>query len=59
MYGELTPAIAQAVGESEAPRVLVPVNRCGTYLAGLVEQPPSRYLADAAALILKLARGEE
>ena len=59
MYGELTPAIARAVGESPARRVLIPVSRSRTYLAGLVEQPASRYLADAAALILKLARGEE
>lgn len=59
MYGELTPAIARAVGESPARRVLIPVSRSRTYLAGLCEQPASRYLEEAAALILRLAQGEE
>ena len=58
MYGELTPAIARAVGESPARRVLIPVSRSRTYLAGLAEKPASRYLEDAVGLIVSLAKEE-
>ncbi len=58
MYGELTPAIARAVGESPARRVLIPVSRSRTHLAGMVEKPAARYLDDAVELLVSLA-GEE
>ena len=58
MSGELTPAIARAVGESPARRVLIPVSRSRTYLAGLAEKPASRYLEDAVGLIVSLAKEE-
>ncbi len=35
MMGEITPAIAVAVGQSPAVRLLIPMNLCGSYVAGL------------------------
>ncbi len=35
MLGEISPAMAQAVGESKAARILVPVGKCRTKIAGL------------------------
>lgn len=35
MLGELTPAMAVAIGESRALKILVPVNRCGIHIAGM------------------------
>ena len=36
MRGEITPAMANAVASSNAERVLIPMNHCGTYLAGVL-----------------------
>ena len=35
MLGEVSPAIAQAVGESKAARILIPIGKCRTKVAGL------------------------
>ena len=34
MLGEITPAIAKAVGQSDAMRILIPFNNCSNYMAG-------------------------
>lgn len=41
MLGELSPAMAQAVGESKAVRILVPIGKCRTKVAGLPDIPLS------------------
>lgn len=38
LYGEVTPAMAAAVGQSQARRVLIPVNHCDNIVAGVAEQ---------------------
>ena len=58
MMGEFSPAMAAAVGESPAKRVLIPVSRCATYVAGVAEKPLAQYLEDAAALIRRLLEEE-
>ncbi len=35
MLGEITPAMANAVASSSAYRVLIPMNLCNTYIAGV------------------------
>ena len=52
MLGEFSPAMAAAVAESEAIRVLIPVSRCNTHIAGVVEKPLSKYIDDAVAMIV-------
>ena len=52
-----TAAMARAVAESPAQKVLVPVSRCGVQVAGLEPKPLGGYIADAAELILKQCRG--
>ena len=37
MLGELTPAMARAVGESPAYKVLLPINRCGIHVVSTEE----------------------
>ncbi len=34
LLGEVTPLMARAVGESNAVRILIPVERCNTHIAG-------------------------
>lgn len=35
MYGEITPAMACAVGQSSAQKILIPVNHCSNYVVGV------------------------
>lgn len=55
MLGEITPAIAAAISASEAEKVLVPVTRCHTHVAGVEEKTMAAYLTDAVELIRRLA----
>ena len=54
MLGECSPAMAAAVAESPAHKVLIPASRCGASVAGLPELPLADYIADAARRILEL-----
>lgn len=35
MFGEITPAMATAVGQSSAKKILIPVNQCNNLIAGV------------------------
>ncbi|MDO4331332.1 MAG: DUF3842 family protein [Eubacteriales bacterium] len=35
MYGEITPAMAVAIGQSSASRILLPINHCSNIIAGV------------------------
>ena len=37
MYGEITPKMAVAVGQAEATRILIPMNRCENVVVGVEE----------------------
>lgn len=47
LWGEISPAMAVAVGQSEAKRILIPVNQCGNIVAGVSDLRISALL-DAA-----------
>lgn len=55
MLGEITPAMAAAVGQSAAKRVLIPVNRCETLVAGVGGASTGELLVDAARKIAAMA----
>ena len=57
MMGEISPAMANAVASSAAYRVLIPMNLCNTYVAG-VSKSSAALLEDAVAHILKWAEQE-
>ncbi len=44
LLGEITPAIAAAVGSSRAYKILIPINRCNHYIAGIRESSLSEYI---------------
>ena len=44
LLGEISPAMAAAVGQSRAKKILVPMNQCDIYVAGVEELPLSRLL---------------
>ena len=47
LYGEVTPAMAAAVGQSSAKRVLIPVNHCDNIVAGVAELSMSALVENA------------
>lgn len=54
LLGEITPAMAAAVCQSGAKRVLVPINHCENYVVGVPDQPVSQLVAAAAQKVKKL-----
>ena len=52
MLGEITPKMAEAIGQSRSRKVLVPVNRCFE-VAGVQEMSLSQYVEQAVDLALK------
>ena len=51
LMGEVTPAMAAAVGQSSAVRVLVPLNKCETIVAGADKLSASELLLEAVQKI--------
>ena len=54
LLGEITPAMAAAVCQSSAKRVLVPINHCENYVVGVPDQPVSQLVAAAAQKVKEL-----
>lgn len=54
LMGEITPNMAKAVGQSDAKRVLIPVNKCDTLIAGVGSIPMATLLQDAVDKIKQL-----
>lgn len=57
LLGEITPAMAAAVCQSGAKRVLVPINHCENYVVGVPDQPVSQLVAVAAQKVKELCSG--
>lgn len=57
LLGEITPAMAAAVCQSGAKRVLIPVNHCDNYIVGVPEQPISDLVTAAVQKVTDLCGG--
>lgn len=57
LLGEITPAMAAAVCQSGARRVLVPINHCENYVVGVPDQPVSQLVTAAARKVKELCSG--
>ena len=44
LMGEITPAMAKAIGQSRAKRILLPLNRCNTLIAGVSDLSTSHLI---------------
>lgn len=51
MLGEVTPKMAVAVGQADAARILLPVNRCDNIIAGIPELSVTDVLQDMLAKV--------
>lgn len=47
MLGEITPRISIAVAQSEAVKILIPVNRCNNVVAGIGDVSTASLISDA------------
>lgn len=56
LFGEITPAIAVAVGQSRARRILIPINHCDNIIAGISERAMGELISDAAERIASFSR---
>ncbi|MCI8910814.1 MAG: DUF3842 family protein [Oscillibacter sp.] len=51
LWGEITPAMAQAVGQSRARRLLIPVNHCDNVVVGVSDLSVGHLIREAAAQV--------
>lgn len=56
LLGEVTPAIAKAVGQSEAVRILLPSDKCDTFIAGVGSTGMSALVEDAMDKLASLLK---
>lgn len=59
LLGEITPAMAAAVGAAPAKKVLIPVNRCDLTVAGTAGVPVAECIRQAVETIAGFAREQE
>ena len=51
LLGEITPAMAAAIGQSRAKKILLPVNRCQHYVVGCRDLPLGELVRMAVELV--------
>ena len=58
MLGEITPAMALAVGRSPATKLLLPVNQCSSIIAGTQQMTLSQLIDSAVAQVKQMCAPE-
>ena len=56
LLGEITPKMAQAVGQSSAKRILIPMNKCDSVVAGVSACGTSALVADALERLREMVK---
>ncbi|MGN0714772.1 MAG: DUF3842 family protein [Anaerovoracaceae bacterium] len=56
LLGEITPAMAAAVGSSDAVKLLLPVNKCNNVVVGAGGKSTSELIGEAVERIQKICR---
>ncbi len=56
LLGEITPAMAMAAGQSDAYKVLLPVNRCNNIIIGTSGRTTSELIAEAVEKICEICK---
>ena len=54
LLGEITPAMAVAIGQSRAKRILIPVNHCDNYVVGVSDLSMARLIESVVVEIRKI-----
>lgn len=53
LFGEITPAMATAIGQSDATRILIPVNHCDNIVAGTRELTMKSLIEEVLSILQK------
>lgn len=56
MLGELTPRIAEAIATSPAKKILLPINRAGIEIIGVINEPLPHQIEKLVLILKKLER---
>ena len=56
MLGEITPQMAVAIGQSDAKRILLPVNKCDNLVAGVTDVTMSVIIEDAICKVKSILK---
>ena len=56
LLGEITPAMAAAVGQSNAKKILIPVNKCNNMIVGVGDKKTSDLIKEAIEMIEEISR---
>ena len=57
LFGEITPNMAVAVGQADATRILIPMNKCENLVAGVGELTMTAMLEDVMLRLSRLLEG--
>ena len=58
LLGEVTPRMAAAVGQADAVRILIPMNRCDSLVAGVQDLNTKALLEDAVSKLQSVLRAK-
>lgn len=58
MLGEITPAMARAVAQAEAVRIMIPFNSCDNYIVGVSDFTTSNLIRDAVSRLKNILSNE-
>ena len=58
MHGEISPAMARAVSESHAVKLLIPVSKCAVSVMGVAEKGMAAYITEAMERLHRIAQKE-
>ena len=56
MYGEITPNMAVAIGQADATRILLPINKCDNLIAGIPEVATTAIIEDVIQKVMALVK---
>lgn len=56
LYGEITPQMALAIGQADATRILLPVNKCDNLVAGVSDLSMTSIIEDTVIKVKNLCR---
>lgn len=56
MFGEITPQMAIAVGQADATRILLPVNKCDNLIAGIADVSMAAIIDDAIRKVREILK---
>lgn len=58
MFGELSHEMARAISESDAEKILIPIKRCGIYVAGITADTMPKLIDEAVDVCVDIIKNK-